>query len=410
MSEAHSTPPPAGGKPAKPDKSSPDFPLTAHPAGYWCKKIRGKIHYFGPWSDPEGARKNYEAQAEALHAGRKPREKAPEGTTVKELVNHFLYRKETLMGGGELSPRTWKGYKEACDEVIAAFGKGRLVADLDADDFAKLRDRLARRYGPHRLGTTIQCVRCLFKYAFEVGLVPTPVRYGPEFKRPSKKTLRLHRAARGPKLFTAEEVRKLIGTAVVPLKAMLLLGINAGFGNADCGNLPLSALDLDAGWVNYPRPKTGLDRRAPLWPETVEALRAALAKRPAPKRAEDAGLFFVTSRGLSWGKEIADSPVTKETKKLLVKLGVNGRKGLGFYTLRHVFRTVADEAKDQPAVDFIMGHEVPHMSAVYRETISDARLLAVTDHVHAWLFPPSKDKAEAKDPTTEVAAAPEPGD
>jgi hypothetical protein len=34
-----------------------------------------------------------------------------------------------------------------------------------------------------------------------------------------------------------------------------------------------------------------------------------------------------------------------------------------------------------PAVDFIMGHEVPHMSAVYRETISDDRLRAVADHV-----------------------------
>jgi integrase len=58
-----------------------------------------------------------------------------------------------------------------------------------------------------------------------------------------------------------------------------------------------------------------------------------------------------------------------------------------FYTLRHTFRTVADEAKDQPAVDFIMGHEVPHMSSVYRETISDVRLKAVADHVRAWLFP-----------------------
>ena len=46
---------------------------------------------------------------------------------------------------------------------------------------------------------------------------------------------------------------------------------------------------------------------------------------------------------------------------------------------------MADESRDQPAVDYTMGHEVPHMS-VYRETISDARLKAVTDHVHGWLF------------------------
>jgi integrase len=73
--------------------------------------------------------------------------------------------------------------------------------------------------------------------------------------------------------------------------------------------------------------------------------------------------------------------------KLLRKLGINGRKRLGFYTLRHTFRTIADEAKDQPAADFLMGHEAPHMSSHYRETISDERLQAVTDHVHAWLFP-----------------------
>ena len=33
-----------------------------------------------------------------------------------------------------------------------------------------------------------------------------------------------------------------------------------------------------------------------------------------------------------------------------------------------------------------MGHESPHMSSVYRETISDARLKAVSDHVRTWVF------------------------
>jgi hypothetical protein len=55
MSEPHSTSPPVPGKTTKPNKPYPDFPLTAHPAGYWCKKIKGRTHYFGPWSDPEGA-------------------------------------------------------------------------------------------------------------------------------------------------------------------------------------------------------------------------------------------------------------------------------------------------------------------------------------------------------------------
>ena len=57
MSERDSTAPLPSDKPARvrPSKPYPEFPLTPHPAGYWCKKIRGKVHYFGPWGDPDGA-------------------------------------------------------------------------------------------------------------------------------------------------------------------------------------------------------------------------------------------------------------------------------------------------------------------------------------------------------------------
>jgi integrase len=187
-------------------------------------------------------------------------------------------------------------------------------------------------------------------------------------------------------MFTAEEIRRMIDAAGQPLKAMLLLGINCGFGNADVGHLPLSALDLDAGWVDYPRPKTGIQRRCALWPETVESLREAIADRPTPKSKADAGLVFVTRYGGCWAKDVPESPVAKETAKLLHRLGINGRKGRGFYTLRHVFETIGGEAKDQVAVDFIMGHAADSMAAHYREGISDGRLLAVAKHVHGWLF------------------------
>jgi integrase len=207
-----------------------------------------------------------------------------------------------------------------------------------------------------------------------------------DFKRPSKKDFRVQRARQGPRLFTAGEIRRMLDAAGVQLRAMLLLAINAGFGNSDCGNLPLSAVDLGKGIIDFPRPKTGLPRRCVLWPETVEAIKKALANRPEPKKEEHAGLVFLTRCGDSWHTGTTDGPLSWETSKLLRKLGINGRHRLGFYCIRHTFRTVADEAKDQPAADFIMGHEVPHMSAVYRETISDARLKAVTDHVHAWLF------------------------
>lgn len=379
-------PPPRGSR-QKPEKPSPDFPLFPHAAGVWAKKIRGKLHYFGPWEEPAAALRRYNEQKEALHAGRKPREE-PEGLTVKQLANHFLNAKAAARDAGELTPRSWGDYKAVCDLLIEHFGKSRLVADLDPDDFAGLRNKLARKWGPVTLGNVIQRIRVVFKFAWDNGLTDRPARYGQGFKRPSKKTLRVHRAKQGARLFAAEEVRQLIDAAGTPMRAILLLGINCGLGNADVGYLPLTALDLGAAWLDYPRPKTGMPRRCPLWPETVAAIREANEARPSPKGEAHAGLVFVTRYGLPWAKDVADSPVTKETRKLLDRLGIGGRRN--FYTLRHTFRTVADGAKDQPAADYIMGHEVAHMSSVYRETIDDDRLKAVTDRVHAWLFPTVK--------------------
>jgi integrase len=285
-------------------------------------------------------------------------------------------------------------HKEACDQLVPTVGKGRLAADLAPDDFAKLRSKMAKRWGPVRLGNVIQRIRSILKYAHDAGLIATPVRFGPGFARPTKKALRLHRAKQGAKLFTADEIRRLLGAADVQLKAMLLLGINAGLGAADCGKLPLTAVDLDRGILDYPRPKTGIARRCVLWPETVGAIRIALAARPKQKDAATTGLAFLAARGGTCHKESGGAYVTHKVSGLLLKLGINGRTGLGFYTLRHVFRTIADEAKDQPAADSIMGHEVPHMSSVHRETISDARLRAVADHVRRWLFSSPPTEAE----------------
>jgi integrase len=402
----------------RPKKPYPDFPLTPHASGAWQKKIRGKIHYFGRWAkrvngklvriEGDGwkeALEEYKKVADDLHAGRTPRVQS-DGLTVADLCNRFLTAKLRQKEAGEIGSRMFADYKSTTDRLVSTFGKTRLVDDLAADDFEALRDEMAKQWGPARLGTGIQMIRTVFKYAFESGLIDRPVRYGPQFKKPSASVLRRHRAKQGAKLFSADEVRKLIDAASPSMQAIILLGINCGFGNSDCGNLPLRAIDLDAGMIDYPRPKTGNARRCPLWPETVAALRTALDKRPTPKKEEDAALVFVTKYGESWAKDVADSPITKEMRKLLNKLGVDGQRN--FYTLRHTFRTIADESKDQPAVDFIMGHVDASMAGHYRERFEDSRLRAVADHVHAWVFgDPSGNAPKARPDVSDTSDRPE---
>jgi hypothetical protein len=58
-----------------------------------AKKIRGKMHYFGPWDDPDGAIAKYNAEKDALHAGLTPSDTS-EGLTVFVLCGKFLTSKK----------------------------------------------------------------------------------------------------------------------------------------------------------------------------------------------------------------------------------------------------------------------------------------------------------------------------
>ena len=242
-------------------------------------------------------------------------------------------------------------------------------------------------------------MRSVFKFGYDSGLIDRPVRFGPGFKKPTRKVMRQHRAKNGVRMFEAAELRAIIAAATQPMKAMVLLGANCGFGNGDVANLPMTALDLKTGWVRFPRPKTGIDRRIPLWPETIAAIKEAIKDRPTAKSLADAGLVFITVQGHRWEKSAVSEPdprtgkirimnnnsVTKEFIKVLKRLTLK-RPGLAFYALRHTFETVAGASKDQVAVDAIMGHVDTTMAGNYRERIDDDRLKAVVDHVHAWLF------------------------
>src|SRR5580704_14102220 len=87
----------------KPIKPYPDFPLFPHATKRWAKKIRGQLHYFGPWSDPDAALAKYLEQKDALHAGRKPRVEV-DGVTVKDVCNAYLNHKQGQVDQRELSP------------------------------------------------------------------------------------------------------------------------------------------------------------------------------------------------------------------------------------------------------------------------------------------------------------------
>lgn len=367
-----------------------DCPLFLHRSGQWAKKIRYKTRYFGV--DLEAALTKYHREKDDLYAGREPRV-ATDGKTIGWICNEFLGSKTRQLRSGELSSRTWSDYYNACERLIEFFGGSRVAADMRPEDFERYRVSLAEKLGPVSITNAIVRTRVIFKWAFDNDHLERPVRFGTGFQRPTKKVIRKAKRAGGSRLFSAADVKKLLDAATPQLRAMILLGVNCGFGQSDLANLPRSALDLANGFVDFPRPKTEVARRCPLWPETVKAVKAAIALRPEPANREDAGLVFLTHRGARWIREgrKADSQaiyfndyIGSEFVKLSRKVGVK-RRG-SFYNLRHTFRTVGDAAKDQPAIDLIMGHATGSMAEEYRDEIGDDRLRAVTEHVRQWLF------------------------
>jgi integrase len=379
----------------KPRKPAANFPLTAHPSGRWCKKLRGRVYYFGKLDDWKAAVERFNREWPYIVAGRTPPAEGTEGCTLRELCNQFLAAKQRRIESGELARQSFADYHDTCTKLIDFFGRERLVDDLAPGDFERFRTKLAEQYSVSTLRNEINRCRIVFRFAFTERLIDRPVHFGQSFSKPAAKLLREARNKAGARMFEAVELRTIINAADPVMRAMIYLGLNCGFGNTDISMLPHSAVNLDTGWIIFPRPKTAIMRRIPLWPETAEALKIAIAKRPNPKLAEHADLCFVTVQGNPWvrvtnskstpNKVVTVNSVTGHFARLLRGLGINGERG--FYTLRHNFETIGGDSRDQIAVNAIMGHADQSMAAHYRERIDDARLKAVTDHVRAWLWP-----------------------
>ncbi|CAN5325558.1 hypothetical protein BH10PLA2_BH10PLA2_20190 [soil metagenome] len=118
----------------KPSKPYPDFPRFPHVTKRWAKKIRGKMHYFGPWEDPDGALAGYWRQKDALHRGLTPADTS-EGLNVFTLAAKFLTTKKQSLTTGELSVHSFRDYTNVCKLLVRSFGKNRLVIDLYPSDF-----------------------------------------------------------------------------------------------------------------------------------------------------------------------------------------------------------------------------------------------------------------------------------
>jgi len=102
-------------------------------------------------------------------------------------------------------------------------------------------------------------------------------------------------------MFEAEEIRILLSTANVRLRAMALLGVNCGLSNSDTKTLLLRDVIMASGSMDKASTRTTyLDRQRKLWTKTVNSLEASLTARKKPRRKKHEEIFFMTRYGGPW--------------------------------------------------------------------------------------------------------------
>lgn len=325
--------------------------------------MAGKVRYYGVWADPNAALDRFEKERNYHYRNL---EAPPEKPQVRDLLNSFMDAKQQALDAGEISPVAFSEYQTTCDAIAAILGRSRPLEDVTHNDLVQLRAALkqgkTKELGIVTYKRRLTIARMVMKYAVKLGEI---IDYADGLKAPPAKDLRKQRKASGIKLYEASELRKLVKAADPHLKAMVLLGINCAFGPKDCCSLPVGEVDLEGGWHNFARPKTEVDRRCPLWPETVAAIQVVKGTNKV-------------FNGRPWNRHT----VAREFEKLCKACEVTNH---GFYSLRRTFVTIAQTADvNQAVVDCVTGHARGDMASIYRQKVFDSQLRNCTDHVRQW--------------------------
>ena len=118
---------------SKRNTHSDKFPLTLHPTGQYCKKIKGKLYYFG--SDKKKTLQRYLDQATDLHTGRSPR---PDSTgadiTIFALCNLYLEHQESKVQVEELTAHHYDDQINSLRIFVRFLWRHRQLNDISTLD------------------------------------------------------------------------------------------------------------------------------------------------------------------------------------------------------------------------------------------------------------------------------------
>lgn len=372
--------PTAAAAPARPRWPYPEVVrASAHVRGSWRARLDGKDVSLGSWrDDPAGERalQNWKTLVAARQSGQivTPSDLRA-SRTVRALLELWLNDVQRRVGIGDLSPRTLEAYRSTARWLVRHIDPTLPVAALSAqhgDQLAQAMETFSPVTREHRVRAVGVWASWMKKRGF------ADLDLGANFKAPTRRALRKHRRENiADRWFRREEILALLDAADAEMRAMTLLGVNTGSDAAAIAALRTDGIDFTRSMLVQPRPKTEAIRRAPLWPETVEALRLVWPRR--------AGLVF-TYKGRPLIE--SDGRGTRDLVKIRFRRlrETAGVRPLGFRSLKRSYATVSARHPDDLARRIVAGHVVEGVAERYVEDLPLVRFRALTDHVQSWLY------------------------
>lgn len=152
-------------KSSKRKTRSDKFPLTRHPIGQYCKKIKGKMYYFG--SDKKQALERYLDQATYLHGGQNLIQKASNSNmTLEKLGDLYLQYQNSKVLANDLSPKHHNDQVSSLHKLMSFLGQSRRIKNISTLDLQNYKRKLQGAYGSvYRLNLHISIMKAMFHWA-----------------------------------------------------------------------------------------------------------------------------------------------------------------------------------------------------------------------------------------------------
>jgi integrase len=344
--------------------------ITKRSDGRVCKRIDG---VYVTWPDEATARGELvemirrRAEGAEFRGGRTVALDPP----LKTIANLYRAAKRSTV-----KPSTWDDYDEAIKSFLGHVGRFRRVSELRPDDFARVRDAWSRTLGVWRIDNRVQAIRTMLKWAKDVArLISADPWYADRFSKTTagekRRSKRERIAARGERVFTADEIKTILANVTGPLRTFVLLGLNCGMYPADIAQIRKTDLKrVDGCWIiDNDREKTGVIRKPVLWPETVKAIEAT-------RDRSESELLFLTVFGKPWVRDDINS-ITMLFTDLLATLNIK-RDGVNFGAFKHTHVSAVGDHHDLNAARLVRGHKFAGIEEHY-DFPNLKRLKAVTD-------------------------------